>query len=101
MRSLGLGYFKAGKSRERWTKDALDWLDRYTYYRSEEAIVQALSRRFAVTGAEAGYVSFRLAASPPTSPLAPVARWPGADRLARVALRRLAGMVLVATRRDG
>jgi SAM-dependent methyltransferase len=101
MRSLGLGHFKTGKSRQRWTEDALAWLDRYTYYRSQRAIMQALSRRFAVAGAEAGYVSFRLAASPRTSPLAPVARWPGADRLARVALRRLAGMVLVATKREG
>jgi SAM-dependent methyltransferase len=100
MRSLGLGYFKAGKSRDRWTADALEWLDRYTYYRPERVIRQALSRRFTVAAAEGGYAAFRLAASPRTSALAPAARWPGADWLARVAIRRLAGMVLVATRRE-
>ncbi len=100
LRSLGLGYFKAGKTRDRWTRDALDWLDRYTYYRPEAAILRSVSRRFDVQAAEGRYAAFRLARSPLTSFAAPVARWPGVERLVRSALRRLGGMVLVATKRD-
>jgi SAM-dependent methyltransferase len=101
LRSVGLGHFTAGKSRARWTRDALDWLDRYTYYRSEAALLGTLSRRFAITAAEGDYAAFRLGRSSRMSRLAPVARWRGAGPLVRFAIRRLSGMVLVATKRGG
>jgi SAM-dependent methyltransferase len=100
LRSLGMGYFRQGKSAARWTRDALDWIDRYTYYRPEAAILAALSRRFVVEAAESDYVGFRLAASPRTSRVAAAARWSILTGVVRYTVRRLAGMVLVATRRD-
>jgi SAM-dependent methyltransferase len=32
-RSLGMGYFKSGKTRMQWAHDFCGWLDQYTYYR--------------------------------------------------------------------
>lgn len=37
-RSLGFGYHKGNKSVMRWSQDFCEWLDKWTYYRSQEDI---------------------------------------------------------------
>jgi SAM-dependent methyltransferase len=98
MRALGFGYFKAGKDQRTWAHEFIDWLDRFTTYRTYEE-VQALFRKsgYSLQHIEEDYIGFRLqrlrlgwlAAVTQASPLV---------GLARTSCRRLASMVILATR---
>lgn len=46
LRSVGLGYFKEGKSALRWSRDFCNWLDNWTYYRSRSDIEMSYKARF-------------------------------------------------------
>jgi len=98
MRALGLGYFKAGKDQRTWARDFIGWLDRFTIYRTYEE-VQSLFRRsgYLLQHIEEDYIGFRLqhlglgylAAIAQSSPLV---------GLTKASCRRLASMVILATR---
>jgi SAM-dependent methyltransferase len=45
-RSLGIGYYKQGKSIMQWSRDACDWLDRWTHYRTRSEIESTYIRHF-------------------------------------------------------
>jgi SAM-dependent methyltransferase len=47
LRSIGLGFFKSTKPIVTWSRDALDWIDRWTHYRSRAEIDLAFARHFA------------------------------------------------------
>lgn len=46
LRSLGLGFFKAGKPVVAWSRDALDWVDSWTHYRPRAEIERTFRDRF-------------------------------------------------------
>lgn len=98
-RTIGLGYFKHGKSRYEWTRDALNWVDKYTFYRHRQDIVNVFRKHFAVTMIESEYVRFRISHMLGMQHAGLVSRMvpsPLAPRLAQRILHRLTGMVLLA-----
>jgi len=92
-RRLGLGHNKGAKSPEAWTRDMLDWLDRYTIYRSRDAIMRSYARWFRTEPVEEEYIAFRLRRREARRAAGAVAtrvmRPP-----ARLVCRKLAGLVL-------
>ncbi len=98
LRSLGLGYFKNGKSRRQWSRDFLRWLDDFTFYRSRSEIFEGFRGHFEdLIGVEDEYVFYRLNDHRLFS-LAKISRSVPFDRLSRWFCRKLAGLVLVAKR---
>ncbi|HQI76480.1 MAG TPA: class I SAM-dependent methyltransferase [Candidatus Latescibacteria bacterium] len=47
LRTLGLGYFKEGKPRKKWSEDYCIWLDKWTYYRSRKEIRETFAKHLA------------------------------------------------------
>lgn len=61
MRQLGFGYHKNNKSSRQWTLDFMDWLDKYTYYRSYAEIYSCFtSNEFSIVEMEHDYMNYRL-----------------------------------------
>lgn len=61
MRGLGLGYFKKDKTQRQWVLDFMDWLDRYTAYRSYNDIHQTFNEnKFVIEHCETDYINYRL-----------------------------------------
>lgn len=46
LRSLGLGYYKEGKTRLQWSRDFCEWLDNWTHYRTRREINLAYATYF-------------------------------------------------------
>jgi SAM-dependent methyltransferase len=95
MRRVGFGLFKADKSCSQWTRDALDWIDRYTHYRSRAEIERTLATHFDVTNSEPDYIERRMDGHLKVSVfnrLVPRA-------VASFTFRRLAGLVIHAKRK--
>jgi SAM-dependent methyltransferase len=97
MRSLGLGYDRWGRgssSAAEWTRRATDYLRDHTFYRSRRAALASFEVRFRVRSIEDDYIAFRLRGRP----LAAALNLPLARPAARVAMRLVAGMVVLGTR---
>jgi SAM-dependent methyltransferase len=98
LRSVGLGFFKNGKSRRQWSHDFLRWLDDFTFYRSHAEIFDSFRGHFEdVIGIEDDYVSYRLG-DHRFFFLAKISRRIPFNRLSRWFCRKFAGLVLVARR---
>jgi SAM-dependent methyltransferase len=100
-RAVGLGYFKGDKSIVQWTREKLDWLDRYTYYRDKDEIFRSFSRYFGISMIEDDYIKFRLLSTGKVSArfIDHIFMLPLMPLMARVLFRRLAGMVILAKKR--
>jgi cyclopropane fatty-acyl-phospholipid synthase-like methyltransferase len=60
LRVLGFGLFKGEKSRRQWTKDGLEWIDAYCFYRKASQIKEAFEKQgLRVTHREMDYIRFR------------------------------------------
>jgi SAM-dependent methyltransferase len=59
LRRLGVGTFKDARSARAWAVDKLDWLDRWTVYRSRAEIHATLGRRAVLRNREIDYCRFR------------------------------------------
>jgi SAM-dependent methyltransferase len=98
-RALGLGYFKQDKSIGEWTRDALEWIDTYTFYRSRQSVLGAFRKYLRVTNIESDYVQFRIRHALDWQPAAPLERLLGSrfmHHLSRAMLHRFVGVVLLA-----
>jgi hypothetical protein len=96
MRELGFGYCKEGKTKNIWTREFIDWLDKYTIYRSYEEIMKSFSYAgFIVTHCEEDYIDFRLR-NIGLDIIASIVATRFLRNLVRYACRRLGGMVIVA-----
>ena len=98
-RAVGLGYFKRGKPVRQWAIDALDWIDRYTFYRTRNDILDALRKHFFVTLIEPDYAHFRVAYHlhlESSRSLSRVFAAPWVSAGVRSFLHRLTGVVLLA-----
>jgi hypothetical protein len=61
MRLLGFGDFKAGKTNRIWAQDFIDWLDRFTIYRTKNEIVGSFQKTgFIINYIEEEHIAFRL-----------------------------------------
>lgn len=99
LRSIGLGYFKKGKSKIQWTRDQLDWIDKYTFYRSKEDIFESFEKYFEINMIEDDYIIFRSKTSKITSWLIYFYRIPLAPLILRFLFKKLAGMVILARKK--
>jgi SAM-dependent methyltransferase len=93
-RLAGFGSHTEGKGRREWVRHKCDWIDRWTHYRTYPEIHRAFARHFTdLRHLEADRLDKRLGPGHPVTRLAPA--W-----LKRVLTRRLACLVLLATRRE-
>ncbi len=96
LRSLGFGTWKEqAPTCRQWALDKLDWIDRYTRYRSRWEIAATFRRYFRSRGAEADYIRFRLLDRPGRGLLAELLDLPGGSAAATAIFRKLAFLVLV------
>lgn len=95
LRRLGMGYFKVGKTSRQWTTDQIDWIDRYTHYRTRDDIGQSYARYFTFSFMEEDYINYRLAETGRTV-LRHLHQYQLAQSVALLLFRRLAGAVVIA-----
>lgn len=60
LRNLGMGYHKRDIPKSQWTKNSLNWLDKYTFYKPENEIIQIFSKYFKIRFIEYDYIIFRV-----------------------------------------
>ena len=93
-RLLGFGHGTAGKGRREWSRAVAEWLCRFTVYRSEREIRRAYALHFdSLAHAEHDFAAYRLELMGRRRAARVAARH---ERLTRIAVSRLASMVLVA-----
>lgn len=96
LRSLGLGIWKEqAPTCRQWAVDKLEWLDRYTHYRTRREIDTTFAQYFHSRPAEATYIRFRLLDRPGRQPIARLLDVPGGPAIASAIFRKLAFLVLV------
>ena len=95
LRFLGLGYHKADKTRRQWSKDALTWIDAWTFYKPRQQIDRMFGTYFSVERLDDDYVAYRLENHSRLRPLAGLARTGMGRGLMSFAASRLAGHVYV------
>jgi SAM-dependent methyltransferase len=102
LRSLGLGTWKEqAPTARQWAIDKLEWIDRWTRYRSRREIFSAYDRCFTSELREPDYIRYRLLDRPSAvrRGLARVTGWPVLRALATALFRKLAFLVIVSTKR--
>ncbi len=96
LRGLGLGTWKEqAPTARQWAIDKLEWIDRFTRYRSRAEIVQTFGRYFRSEMRESDYIRFRLLDRPGRQWIARAADLPLAAPAARALFRKLAFLVIL------
>jgi len=95
LRSLGLGYHKQDKSIRAWSKDAVAWLDAWTFYKPIQDLERQFARHFKVSRCDDDYIAYRIARHPRLAPLSALTRNGLARLVMSAAAARLAGHVFV------
>ncbi len=94
-RGLGFGYHTGGKSREQWSRDFMEWLDSFTFYRSYAEIREVFGRYFgSFCRIEDDYVAFRLGQR--DERYARLARLRPMRYVSRSLFKKLGGLVILA-----
>lgn len=91
---LGLARHKDRTTAVAWVDRSLEWIDRYTVYRTRADVLRILGRRFRVVSLEEDLMGFRWTL------LKPFLRIPWAAAASRELCRRWGGMMVVATRKE-
>lgn len=103
LRSLGLGHSHWGGgaswSSAEWARRTTAYLRDHTFYRRKHAAIHAFQRHFDVALIEEDYLEFRLHRAGLATGTAALIRLPPARHLAKTAMRLLAGMVVLGTKR--
>lgn len=96
LRSVGLGTWKeqAPTSRQ-WAIDKLDWIDRFTVYRSRREIFATYDRCFTSTLVEERYIRYRLLDRPGREWIVNLLRLPLMTPLSKAVFRKLAFLVIL------
>ncbi|MCC7339768.1 MAG: methyltransferase domain-containing protein [Bryobacterales bacterium] len=96
LRSLGLGTWKEqAPTCRQWALNKLDWIDRFTVYRSRREIFSTYDRYFASTLVEEAYIRYRLLDRPGREWVVNLLRLPGMMPLAKAVFRKLAFLVIL------
>jgi SAM-dependent methyltransferase len=101
LRALGLGTWKEqAPTCRQWAIDKLEWIDRFTVYRTRREIFNTYGRYFSNRLTEIDYIRYRLLERPgrswpSRSWLMPLLRLPGMTPLAEAVFRKLAFLVIV------
>lgn len=100
LRGVGFGYWKQeAATRRQWVRDKLDWLDRYTVYRTRGEIVAAFGRYFRTEARELDYIRYRMKATRGLGGLAWLAGVPVANSVGVAVFRKLAFLVLLSRKK--
>lgn len=98
LRSAGLGTWKdQAPTPRQWAIDKLDWIDRWTRYRSRREIFRAYDRLFTSELRERDYIRYRLLdhSTPLRQRLAGTADWPLLSSMQVALFRKLAFLVIL------
>jgi hypothetical protein len=96
LRKLGLGKWKEqAPSCRHWAADKLEWIDKWTHYRSRREIFAAFGRRFHTEFREPDYIRFRLRDEERLAPFARLLDLPLVPAVAAALFRKLAYLVMV------
>jgi SAM-dependent methyltransferase len=96
LRALGFGTWKEQAPTPRqWALDKLNWIDRYTRYRTRSEIFRTYGRYFQSETRELDYIRYRLMDAPGRAWIVSALRLPGAGFAARAILRKLAFFVIL------
>ena len=96
LRGLGLGTWKEqAPTARQWAIDKLEWIDRFTRYRSRREIVRTFSRYFRSEMRESDYIRFRLLDRRGREWIARAVSLPLAAPAARALFRKLAFLVIL------
>lgn len=96
LRSLGFGFFKQGLSKAQWTKEKLDWIDNYAFYRKRKDILKHFLKYFEIGLVEDDYIKFRLSANRKMAWLSPLLKFPLVKKISQLLFHRLVGVVILA-----
>jgi SAM-dependent methyltransferase len=102
LRSLGAGTWKEqAPTARQWAIDKLEWIDRWTRYRTRADIFHTYNNYFTSQLREVDYIRYRLLDSPSGMRrlLANVSGWPVFRQLAMAVFRKLAFLVIVSRKR--
>lgn len=101
LRSMGLGTWKEqAPTCRQWAVDKLEWIDRFTVYRSRREIFAAYKRYFASELIEERYIHYRLLDRPGREWLASLVRLPLMTPLAKAVFRKLAFLVILSRKEN-
>lgn len=89
----GHSFDKDRKPAAAWAAEAVEWMDRFVFYRRRADVLRAFARRFGMSEIEEQYLAFRWPR------WAPLWRIPWARAAGRALCRRLNGVVLAGCRR--
>ena len=98
LRTIGMGNFKENRSIKEWVHQKLDWLDRYTYYRSRREVESIFGRYFRNRGIERHYIKFRFSEARWPRRLRPMLLQVAESSLTRLFYHRLFGVALLSTK---
>lgn len=99
LRSLGLGFNKGDKPVRVWASEAVDWLARWTHYKSLAEIERTFADVFDVERIDGDFLLGRLCRHPRLRALAPLLAVSGLDALRDYVASRLATHVFVLRKR--
>jgi SAM-dependent methyltransferase len=92
----GFSFDKEKKARRQWASDAVEWVDRYVFYRRRAELLRSLERAFRWEPIEDHYLSYRLAHEGGRGALGPLLRIPWVREAARAFCRRFNGTAILA-----
>jgi SAM-dependent methyltransferase len=96
LRWMGLGTWKEqAPTARQWAVTKLEWIDRYTHYRSRREIFETFNRYFRSEMRESDYIRFRLLDRPGRHWIAGMVRLPGIALAATALFRKLAFLVIL------
>jgi SAM-dependent methyltransferase len=102
LRAAGLGTWKEqAPTPKQWAIDKLEWIDRWTRYRSRREIFRTYDRYFRNELRERDYIRYRILDRPglKSKLLAGTLEWPGISSLEVALFRKLAFLVIVSEKK--
>lgn len=88
---IGFSFDKENKTRDQWAGEAVEWMDRYVFYRRRAEVLREFARHFEFDSSEEHYLAYRFS----RRRIAPLLRVPWVREASRVVCRRFNGVVLV------
>ena len=98
LRRAGLGYNKPELDAQTWTREQLQWIDDFTFYRGRREIEASFGRWFNSAWIEEDYVRFRMERAGKLRTAAPLLNVPMIADVCRHLMWHFASMVIVSTK---
>lgn len=95
----GFSFDKDRKTREAWAKEAVEWMDRFVFYRTRHEIRSLFARYFDCLPMEGHYLAYRLLQKRRGKVMAPFLRIPWFGSFGRSVCHLLNGVVVLARKK--